>query len=140
MFKSYNKRDVETEMAIQAKLSRFSVPDFIWDEYHLDQEINDRGIGIDEEFVNNAIEIDKEVKDALMTKMQKLTGLENPNSVLQMREWLSEQGLDTDSLGKKDVAELIKTAPEGLIDVLKLRQQVSRSSVKKYQAMSNVVS
>ncbi len=139
MFKSYNKRDVETEMAIQAKLFRFPVPESIWDEYHLDQEINDRGIGIDLKFVNSAIEIDKEVKDALMTKMQKLTGLENPNSVLQMREWLSEQGLDTDSLGKKDVAELIKTAPEGLIDVLKLRQQVSRSSVKKYQAMSNVV-
>jgi DNA polymerase len=139
MFKSYNKRDVETEMAIQAKLSRFPVPNFIWDEYHLDQEINDRGIGIDLKFVNSAIEIDKEVKNSLMEKMQKLTGLENPNSVLQMREWLSEHGLDTDSLGKKDVAELIKTAPEGLIDVLKLRQQIARSSVKKYQAMSNVV-
>jgi DNA polymerase len=126
-------------MAIQAKLSRFPVPDSIWDEYHLDQEINDRGIGIDEKFVNSAIEIDKEVKDDLMEKMRKLTGLENPNSVLQMREWLSEHGLDTDSLGKKDVAELIKTAPEGLIDVLKLRKRVSRSSVKKYQAMSNVV-
>ena len=139
MFKSYNKRDVETEMAIQAKLSRFPVPESIWDEYHLDQEINDRGIGIDLKFVNSAIEIDKEVKNSLMEKMQKLTGLENPNSVLQMREWLSEHGLDTESLGKKDVAELIKTAPEGLIDVLKLRQQIARSSVKKYQAMSNVV-
>ena len=139
MFKSYNLRDVETEMAIQVKLSRFPVPDFIWDEYHLDQVINDRGIGIDLEFVNKAIEIDKEVKDDLMGKMQKLTGVENPNSVLQMREWLSEHGLDTDSLGKKDVAELIKTAPEGLIDVLKLRQQIARSSVRKYQAMSNVV-
>ena len=139
MFKFYNKRDVETEMAIQEKLHKFPVPDFIWDEYHLDQEINDRGIGIDREFVDKAIEIDKEVKNNLLGKMQKLTGLANPNSVQQIKEWLIEKGLEIDSLGKKDVAELIKTAPEGLIDVLKLRQQVARSSIKKYQAMANAV-
>jgi len=139
MFKFYNKRDVETEMAIQEKLHKFPVPDFIWDEYHLDQEINDRGIGIDLEFVDKAIEIDKEVKNSLLGKMQKLTGLANPNSVQQMKEWLTEKGMEIDSLGKKDVAELIKTAPEGLIDVLKLRQQVARSSIKKYQAMANAV-
>lgn len=139
MFKFYNKRDVETEMAIQEKLHKFPVPDFIWDEYHLDQEINDRGIGIDLEFVDKAIEIDKEVKNSLLEKMQKLTGLANPNSVQQMKEWLTEKGMEIDSLGKKDVAELIKTAPEGLIDVLKLRQQVARSSIKKYQAMANAV-
>jgi DNA polymerase len=139
MFKFYNKRDVETEMAIQEKLHKFPVPGFIWDEYHLDQEINDRGIGIDLEFVDKAIEIDKEVKNSLLGKMQKLTGLANPNSVQQMKEWLTEKGLKIDSLGKKDVAELIKTAPEGLIDVLKLRQQVARSSIKKYQAMANAV-
>ena len=139
MFKFYNKRDVETEMAIQEKLHKFPVPDFIWDEYHLDQEINDRGIGIDLEFVDKAIEIDKEVKNSLLGKMQKLTGLANPNSVQQMKEWLTEKGMEIDSLGKKDVAVLIKTAPEGLIDVLKLRQQVARSSIKKYQAMANAV-
>ena len=139
MFKFYNKRDVETEMAIQEKLHKFPVPDFIWDEYHLDQEINDRGIGIDLEFVDKAIEIDKEVKNSILEKMRKLTGLDNPNSVQQMKEWLTEKGLEIDSLGKKDVAVLIKTAPEGLIDVLKLRQQVARSSIKKYQAMANAV-
>ena len=139
MFKFYNKRDVETEMAIQEKLHKFPVPGFIWDEYHLDQEINDRGIGIDLEFVNKAIEIYKEVKNSILGKMQKLTGLANPNSVQQMKEWLTEKGLEIDSLGKKGVAELIKTAPEGLIDVLKLRQQVARSSIKKYQAMANAV-
>ena len=139
MFKFYNKRDVETEMAIQEKLHKFPVPDFIWDEYHLDQEINDRGIGIDLEFVDKAIEIDKEVKNSILEKMRKLTGLDNPNSVQQMKEWLTEKGMEIDSLGKKDVAELIKTAPEGLIDVLKLRQQVARSSIKKYQAMANAV-
>ena len=139
MFKFYNKRDVETEMAIQEKLHKFPVPDFIWDEYHLDQEINDRGIGIDLEFVDKAIEIDKEVKNSILEKMRKLTGLDNPNSVQQMKEWLTEKGLEIDSLGKKDVDVLIKTAPEGLIDVLKLRQQVARSSIKKYQAMANAV-
>lgn len=138
-FKSYNKRDVETEMAVQEKLHKFPVPDFIWDEYHLDQEINDRGIGIDSEFVNKAIEIDKKVKETLMEKMQGLTGIENPNSVQQMKEWLTKKGMEVDSLGKKEVAGLIKTAQEGLIDVLRLRQQISRSSVKKYQAMANAI-
>lgn len=138
-FKFYNKRDVETEMAIQEKLHKFPVPDFIWDEYHLDQEINDRGIGIDSEFVNKAIEIDKKVKETLMEKMQGLTGIENPNSVMQMKKYLADNGMEVDSLGKKEVAELIKTAPKGLIDGLKLRQQISRSSVKKYQAMANAI-
>lgn len=138
-FKFYNKRDVETEMAIQEKLHKFPVPDFIWDEYHLDQEINDRGIGIDSEFVNKAIEIDKKVKETLMEKMQGLTGIENPNSVMQMKKYLADNGMEVDSLGKKEVAGLIKTAPECLIDVLRLRQQISRSSVKKYQAMANAI-
>lgn len=138
-FKFYNKRDVETEMAVQEKLHKFPVPDFIWDEYHLDQEINDRGIGIDSEFVNKAIEIDKKIKETLMEKMQGLTGIENPNSVMQMKKYLADNGMEVDSLGKKEVAGLIKTAPEGLIDVLKLRQQISRSSVKKYQAMANAI-
>jgi len=138
-FKFYNKRDVETEMAVQEKLHKFPVPDFIWDEYHLDQEINDRGIGIDSEFVNKAIEIDKKVKETLVEKMQGLTGIENPNSVMQMKKYLADNGMEVDSLGKKEVAGLIKTAQEGLIDVLRLRQQISRSSVKKYQAMANAI-
>ncbi len=139
LFRSYNKRDVETEMAIQEKLSKFPVPDFVWDEYHLDQEINDRGIGIDREFVEKAIEIDKEVKAVLIDRLQKLTEVENPNSVMQLKEWLTANGLEIDSLGKKEVTELIKTAPEGIIEVLRLRQLISRSSIKKYQAMANAV-
>lgn len=134
-FKAYNLRDVETEMGIQQKLSRFPVSESIWDEYHLDQEINDRGIGVDMVFVKNAIAFDEKSKTALTKQMQELTGLENPNSVQQMKNWLSENGLETDSLGKKVVAEIMKDAPEHLVDVLSLRQQLAKSSVKKYTAM-----
>jgi DNA polymerase len=138
-FKAYNLRDVETEMGIQNKLSRFSVSESLWDEYHLDQEINDRGIGVDMTFVKNAIAFDEKSKKTLTEQMQKLTNLENPNSVQQMKGWLSDNGLETDSLGKKAVAEMIKNAPEHLADVLSLRQQLAKSSVKKYTAMENAV-
>lgn len=139
MFKSYNLRDVETEMAIQEKLSRFPVPEFVWDEYHLDQEINDRGIRLDMEVVRNAIEMDALSKAELTEKMQTLTALENPNSVAQMKAWLSEHGLEVESLGKKDVAALLKDAPTDLAEALVLRQQLAKSSVRKYQAMQNCV-
>lgn len=136
-FKRYNKRDVEVEMEIQQKLSRFPVPDFVWAEYHLDQEINDRGISVDMKMVKQAIAFDKRSKDELSDAMKKLTNLENPNSVMQMKLWLAENGLEVDSLGKKEVAELLKTAPSELTEVLILRQQLAKSSVKKYQAMEN---
>ena len=139
MFKSYNLRDVETEMAIQEKLSRFPVPEFVWDEYHLDQEINDRGIRLDMDVVRNAIEMDTLSKAELTEKMQTLTALENPNSVAQMKAWLSEHGLEVESLGKKDVAALLKDAPPDLAEALILRQQLAKSSVRKYQAMQNCV-
>ncbi len=139
LFKSYNQRDVETEMAIQERLSRFPVPDFVWDEYHLDQEINDRGIRLDRTLVKSAIAMDTRSRDELSSAMQKLTELDNPNSVVQMKNWLADNGLDTDSLGKKQVAELLKDAPQPLADVLQLRQQLAKSSVKKYQAMENCV-
>ena len=138
-FKAYNLRDVETEMQIQQRLAKFPVPDFIWEEYHLDQEINDRGIGVDMKLVRQAIAMDERSKAKLSAAMQKLTNLENPNSVQQMKQWLAENGLETDTLGKKAVAELIKTAPEPLREVLSLRQQLARSSVKKYTAMENAV-
>ncbi|MFR1708858.1 MAG: DNA polymerase [Clostridium sp.] len=138
-FISYNKRDVEVEMSIQAKLEKFHVPNFIWEEYHLDQEINDRGIQLDMEVVTNAISIDERSKDRLSQAMQKLTNLENPNSVQQMKQWLSDNGLETDSLDKKVVTDLLKTATEPLRSVLILRQQLAKSSVKKYQAMENAV-
>lgn len=138
-FKAYNLRDVETEMQIQERLSRFPVPDFIWEEYQLDQEINDRGIGVDMELVRQAIAMDARSRERLTAAMRELTELENPNSVQQMKQWLADHGLETDTLGKKAVAELIKTAPEPLREVLSLRQQLAKSSVKKYTAMENAV-
>lgn len=137
LFKSYNKRDVEVEMSIQEKISRFPVPDFLWQEFYLDQEINDRGIGIDPLFVESAIKLDLEVKTHLMSELKHITGLENPNSVLQMRSWLKEHGLEMESLGKKEVAKELKTVGKELAEVLRLRQQLAKSSVKKYTAMKN---
>lgn len=138
-FKAYNLRDVETEMQIQQKLSKFPVPDSVWEEYRQDQEINDRGIGVDMELVRQAIAMDERSKAELSSAMQELTDLENPNSVQQMKQWLAENGLETDTLGKKAVAELIKNAPGHLREVLSLRQQLAKSSVKKYTAMENAV-
>ena len=138
-FKEYNFRDVEAEMQIQQRLARFPVLDFVWEEYWQDQEINDRGIGVDMEMVARAIAMDGRSKSELSTAMQELTELENPNSVQQMKQWLSENGMETDSLDKKAVAELLKTAPEPLGEALALRQQLAKSSVKKYQAMENAV-
>lgn len=137
LFKKYNKRDVEVELQIQQRLSKYPVPDFVWEEYRLDQEINDRGIMIDRQLVSQAIRIDGLAKVDLMGKMKEKTGLENPGSVVQLKGYLAENGLETESLGKKDVAEMLKTAPEDLKDVLSLRLQTAKSSVKKYQAMEN---
>lgn len=138
-FKKYNVRDVETEMSIQARLMKFSVPESVWDEYHLDQEINDRGVALDMTLVREAIAIDGRSRSELTAAMKQLTELDNPNSVQQMKQWLADNGLETDTLGKKAVAELLKTAPPELTDVLALRQQLAKSSVKKYQAMENAV-
>ena len=138
-FKKYNKRDVEVEIAIQKKLANFPVPDFIWNEYWLDQEINDRGIAVDMDVVRNAILFDERSKSSLSEKMKELTGMDNPNSVQQMRSWLFEHGLEMDSLGKKEVSAVLKTASEPLKTVLSLRQQLAKSSVRKYQAIRNAV-
>lgn len=138
-FKAYNLRDVEAEMQIQQRLSKFPVPDFVWEEYRQDQEINDRGIGVDMDMVRQAIAMDGRSKLELSSAMKELTGLENPNSVQQMKQWFADNGLETDSLDKKAVADLLKEAPEPLKTVLGLRQQLAKSSVKKYQAMENAV-
>ncbi|WP_105207323.1 DNA polymerase [Streptococcus suis] len=138
-FIDYNRRDVEVELAIKERLKNFSVPDFVWEEYHQDQIINDRGIGIDVDFVKAAIKIDAESKVKIQEELKALTGLENPNSVLQMIGWLREHGITTDSLDKKAVKELLKTVDETTAQVLKLRQQAAKSSVSKYQAMMNCV-
>lgn len=138
-FKVYNKRDVEVEMSIQDRLRKYPVPDFVWEEYHLDQEINDRGIALDRTFVKNAIAFDAKSKAELSEKMQELTNLDNPNSVQQMKQWLADNGLEMDSLGKKEVAAVLKIAPEPLRTVLTLRRKLAKSSVKKYQALENAV-
>ena len=138
-FKAYNLRDVEAEMQIQQRLSKFPVPDFVWEEYRQDQEINDRGIGVDMDMVRQAIAMDGRSKAELSAAMRELTELENPNSVQQMKQWLADNGLETDSIDKKAVAGLLKEAPEPLKTVLTLRQQLAKSSVKKYQAMQNAV-
>jgi DNA polymerase len=135
LFKSYNKRDVEVEMAIQERLQKYPVPDQVWEEYHQDQEINDRGIAIDLELARQAVAMDAKSRESLMAALKEKTGLENPNSVLQMLGWLEARGLKSDSLGKKQVKELLKTAQEPLHSVLLLRQKLAKSSVKKYQAM-----
>jgi len=138
-FKRYNIRDVETEMSIQARLAKYPVPVSVWDEYHIDQEINDRGVALDMELVRQAIQMDGRSRSELTQAMKDLTALENPNSVQQMKGWLSLNGMETDTLGKKAVAEMLKTAPPELQTVLTLRQQLAKSSVKKYQAMETAV-
>lgn len=139
LFKKYNQRDVEVEMAIQQRLHRYPVPVFVWKEYHLDQEINDRGIAIDTGVVENAICMDERSKAELSGKMKRCTSLENPNSVMQLKAWLSEHGMETDSLGKKAVVSMLKDAPADLRKVLELRLQLSKSSVKKYTAMQDTL-
>lgn len=136
-FKQYNKRDVEVEMAIQKKLARYPVPDSVWEEYQIDQEINDRGIAIDLDLARHAMEMDAESRAEMTEDLRSLTRLENPNSVAQLKGWLQLKGIEVDTLGKKMVAELLKTATGNLRDVLVLRTKLSKSSVKKYQAMAD---
>lgn len=136
-FKTYNIRDVEVEMAIQARLSNYPVPESVWEEYHLDQEINDRGIMIDRQLVDQALLIDAQSKSDLKARLQAMTGLDNPNSVQQLKSYLAGRGIEADSLGKKEVAAMIKTVPGDIVEVLSLRLQLAKSSVKKYQAMRN---
>ena len=138
IFKTYNIRDVDTEKEIQCKLMKFPVPDFIWKEYNLDQEINDRGIKVDLDFVERVIALDDKVRTKLMSELQILTELENPNSVVQLKGWLSEQGVETESLDKKSVKELVKVTKGEVSKALALRMQLSKSSIKKYQAMKDV--
>ena len=139
LFKFYNRRDVEVEMAIQKRLFKYPVPPSVWEEYVLDEEINDRGIRLDMLLVENAVQIDVRTKEKLTDRLKTLTGLENPNSVVQMKAWLKEQGVETESLDKKSVTALLANVPTPLKEVLELRQQLAKSSVKKYQAMQNTI-
>lgn len=137
-FKEYNQRDVETEMAIKKKLSAFPMPQSEWENYWVDQNINDRGILIDEVLVDSAIKFDEILRDENMDRAIGLTGLENPNSPLQLKEWLNKKGLEIESLAKKDVEAALKNAKGDIKEVLELRQELSKSSVRKYDAMKNV--
>ena len=139
LFKKYNERDVQVEMQIQERLRHYPVPDAVWDEYHLDQQINDRGIMIDRQMVAQALRIDELSKADLTAKMQKKTGLGNPNSVSQMKDYLIENGMEVESLGKKEITAMMKTASDDLAEVLALRLQLAKSSVRKYEAMQNAV-
>ena len=139
LFKRYNERDVLVEQQIQERLRKYPVPDFIWEEYALDQLINDRGIRIDRQMVAEALRIDELSKADLMGRMKKMTGLDNPNSVIQMHDYLADNGLEMETLAKKEVAAAIKTAPADLAEILSLRLQLAKSSVKKYHAMENSV-
>lgn len=139
LFKKYNKRDVEVEMKIKEKLRNYPVPDFLWSEYHIDQMINDRGIGQDMDFVRKAILFNDLSKAEITNELKEMTGLENPNSVLQMKNWLKDKGIETESLDKKAVKSLIDIVPDDIANVLKLRQKLAKSSVRKYQAMENAV-
>jgi DNA polymerase len=134
-FVAYNKRDVEAEMGIIKRLQKFPVPDRVWEEYWISEDINDRGILVDEKLARNAIKIDNDVRDRLFAKMKKLTGLDNPNSNVQVKGWLSDHGIEAESIDKKAVIELLKDAPDDVAEVLTLRQKTSRSSVKKYDKM-----
>ena len=139
LFKKYNARDVAVELGIKARLAKFPVPYFIWDEYHLDQEINDRGILVDMVLVSQAIAIDAKTKQSLRSRMQETTGLENPNSVIQMKGWLSGKGIEAESLDKKAVRELLPEADKDVATALSCRQQLAKASVSKYRAMQNTV-
>ena len=138
-FKEYNLRDVETEMGIQQKLSKFPVPESEWTNYFLDQRINDRGIMLDRTMVRQAIRCDEEIKRTHMEQARNVTGLENPNSPVQLKAWLAEKGVDADSLSKAAVAELLEKADGEVELALSLRQELAKSSVKKYAAMEAVV-
>ena len=138
IFKEYNQRDVETEMAIKKKLSAFPMPQSEWENYWVDQNINDRGILIDEVLVDSAIKFDEILREENMDRAIGLTGLENPNSPLQLKEWLNKKGLEIESLAKKDVESALKNAEGHIKEVLELRQELSKSSVRKYDAMKNV--
>ena len=138
-FKQYNQRDVEVEMEITQKLECFPVPQNEWENYWMDQDINDRGIRIDQQLVNNAIKCQNVFHDQYLQTAKELTGLANPNSPLQLKDWLQQQGIKTNSLSKASVAQLLQTTTGTVHQVLALRQLLSKSSVKKYQAMQKAM-
>lgn len=139
VFKAYNRRDVETEMGIQQKLAKFPVPESEWRNYQLDQRINDRGIMLDMEMVRQAIDCDERFKRTHLDMARSVTGLDNPNSPAQLKAWLSERGVEAESLSKAAVLSLLEEADGEVELALSLRQELAKSSVKKYTAMEMAV-
>ena len=139
VFKKYNVRDVEVEMEIKDRLKNYPVPDSVWEEYYISEEINDTGVLVDQTLIGNALKLDALSREQLTARIEELTGLENPNSVQQLKAWLKSQGVETDDLGKKNVKKLMENAPPKVRQVLALRLSLAKSSVKKYTAMENAV-
>lgn len=137
LFKEYNRRDVEAEIEIEQRLIKFPVRASIWTEYQLDQKINDSGVLVDINLATNALEISESAKESLLKRLQEMTGLENPNSPSQMKEWLHKQDLPTDTLNQKAMKALMEKASDKVRTVLELRNQLAMASVKKYEAMLN---
>ncbi len=138
LFKTYNARDVEVETQIRGKLANFPVPDYLWEQYEVDQQINDRGIRIDTTLTANAIAIDEEHRAQALSRAHKLTGLDNPASPLQLQEWLNQHGCPIESMAKESVDNALANATGQVREALELRQELSRSSVAKYRKMIDV--
>lgn len=138
-YKAYNLRDVETEMAIQAQLSKFPVSDAEWRNYHLDQRINDRGVMLDRTLVSQAIRCDEQFKLSHLEQARTITGLENPNSPAQLKAWLAENGVEAESISKAAVVRMLEEADGEVELALSLRQELAKSSVKKYAAMEAAI-
>lgn len=139
LFKSYCVRDVDAEREIRQKLRNFPISDIEMELYRLDQEINDRGILVDRDFVSSAVECDLQYKKLAITRAYDLTGLNNPNSVTQVKGWLSDHGVEVESLDKKAVKGLLPEADGEVLEVLKLRLLMAKTSVKKYEAIERSV-
>ena len=139
VFKSYCVRDVDVEKAIRRKLGKFPIPAGEMEVYRLDQRINDRGVLVDMGLVRQAVRCERLHKEVVTGRAYELTGLENPNSVAQLKGWLGENGVEAESLSKKAVAELIEGADGEVEELLRLRLLMAKTSVKKYEAMERSV-
>ena len=138
-FKEYCIRDVDAEREIRQKLRKFPIPPSEMELYRLDQEINDRGIKVDQELVSQAVRCDNEFREHTTARAYELTGLENPNSIPQVKDWLADRGVVVESLDKKAIRHLLTDADGEVLEVLKLRLLMAKTSVKKYEAIQRSV-
>ena len=139
VYRQYNAQDVETERAIRKALEKYSLPEQEWELYALDQQINDRGVRVDKKLVKNAIAVDAVFAQAACQRAKELTGLENPGSVNQLKAWLADQDMPMESLARKIVQEKAAQTDGIVVELLNLRLELSKTSVKKYEAMARCV-